>query len=241
MAKLGKPATRRLTIVGIAVVALIAWLIFNPSNYRPDPIHADEPTPTNSEFLAITILEKLAIKPHYTETKYVRTNFYSNWSTMGGCDMRNIILKRDLIDTKLDGCIVLSGTLHDSYTGKTIDFVRGPGTSSAVQIDHIVALSNAWKTGAYLLDKEQRKAISQDPLNLIAVDGPANQQKSDQDASEWLPPNIAFQCQYVARQISVKFKYVLWVTSTEKSAMSKVLKTCPSEPTVGLEPSATRP
>ncbi|MCL1840014.1 HNH endonuclease family protein [Candidatus Saccharibacteria bacterium] len=234
MAKISQPAFRRLAIVITALLALVVWLIANPANYQPKPAEADT-IEQPSEFSAIVVLEKLEVNSHYTEQKYVRTNFYSNWSVVKGCDMRNIILQRDLVDTKLDGCLVLSGILHDPYTGKTIDFIRGPGTSSAVQIDHVVALSNAWSTGAYRLDKTERKALSQDPLNLLAVDGPANQQKSDKDASEWLPPNVAFQCQYVARQISIKFKYILWVTQPEKSAMQKVLQTCPNEPTVGLE------
>ena len=234
MPKSSRSTYRRFAVVMVALLALATWLIANPANYQPKPVQADTPV-EYSEFSAIAILEKLEVKPHHTETKYVRTEFYSNWSVRNGCDMRNIILQRDLIDTTLDGCLVLSGTLHDPYTGKTIDFIRGPGTSSAVQIDHVVALSNAWKTGAFQLDKTTRRAISQDELNLLAVDGPANQQKSDQDASEWLPPNVAFRCQYVARQISVKFKYVLWVTSAEKSAMQKVLDTCPNEPTLGLE------
>ena len=142
-----------------------------------------------------------------------------------------------MTDVKYKGgsCKVASGTLVDPYTGKTIKFERGESTSSAVQIDHVVALSNAWSTGAFALDADTRLAISQDPLNLLAVDGPANQEKSDQAADTWLPSNEAFRCQYVARQISVKYKYKLWVTSAEKLAMQKVLATCSDEPTRGLE------
>jgi hypothetical protein len=113
--------------------------------------------------------------------------------------------------------------------------VRGQETSADVQIDHVVALSNAWATGAFALDQEVRYKISQDPLNLVAVDGPANQEKSDQDAADWLPSNEAFRCEYLARQISVKYKYRLWVTPEEKLSMQKVLATCPDEPTLGLE------
>jgi len=235
MSQIDKHSSRRFAVIIVALVALAIWLIANPDNYQPEVVQAEVDPSVSSEFLAVTTLEKLEVKPHYTETKYVRTDFYSNWSTVNGCDMRNIILQRDLVDTVLDGCLVMTGTLHDPYTGQTINFVRGQGTSNAVQIDHVVALSNAWSTGAHNLDKQGRRDLSQDPINLLAVDGPANQQKSDKDASEWLPPNVAFQCQYVARQISVKFKYVLWVTSAEKSSMQKVLDTCPGEPTVGLE------
>jgi hypothetical protein len=240
MAKIEKHVFRRLIIVVIALLALTTWLVANPNNYQPKPAQAEPvdeaqvEAPATSVTLATLALEKLEVKPHYTKTKYVRTDFYSNWSILNGCDMRNTIIQRDLVNTVLDGCLVLSGTLHDPYTGNTINFVRGAGTSSAVQIDHVVALSNAWSTGAHNLDREGRKNLSQDPLNLLAVDGPTNQQKSDKDAAQWLPPNVAFRCQYVARQISVKFKYVLWVTSAEKSAMQKVLDTCPNEPTLGL-------
>lgn len=236
MIRLQQHIVRRLTVVAVAVLALAVWLVFNTDNYRPTPAQANpDLSAEDSAFLASTILDQLAVQPKSTAAKYNRQDFYSSWSSHNGCDMRNVILQRDLTDTVLDGCIVLSGILDDPYTGQTIHFTRGTGTSSAVQIDHVVALSNAWGTGAQNLDSTERRALSQDPLNLLAVDGPANQQKSDQDASEWLPPNTAFQCQYVARQISVKYKYVLWVTGSEKSAMQDVLETCPDQPTTGLQ------
>jgi hypothetical protein len=128
-----------------------------------------------------------------------------------------------------EGCIVTSGTLDDPYTGTTISFLRGATTSSAVQIDHVVALSNAWQTGAQALSREERIALANDPLELLASDGKANQQKSDGDAATWLPPNKAFRCQYIARQIAVKQKYTLWVVAAEKAAMERVLQTCPGQ------------
>ncbi len=240
MPKLSKPTKRRLTIVGLALAALTAWLFLNPANHQPLPAQAE--TPENPDFLATTILEKLEVANHYKEVKYNREeHFYKSWATINGCDMRNTILQRDLTETVLNECVVESGILHDPYTGSTIHFKRGPGTSSAVQIDHVIALSNAWATGAHRLEKQERHALSQDPLNLIAADGPANMQKSDQDASTWLPPNKLFQCQYVARQISVKHKYTLWITEPEKQAMQNVLQTCPNEPTVGLEETSESP
>ncbi len=191
---------------------------------------------TADSTLAVDVLETLAVKDKNTSEKYYRKLFYDNWGrTSSGCTTREAILARDLTDVVMKDCKVQSGTLADPYTGQTINFVRGQETSSAVQIDHVVALSNAWATGAYALSEEERYDVSQDPLNLLAVDGPANQQKSDQDASDWLPSNKAFQCQYVARQISVKYKYHLWVTQREKAAMQTVLKTCPEEKTVGIE------
>ncbi|MEV6669826.1 HNH endonuclease family protein [Streptomyces sp. NPDC051162] len=148
------------------------------------------------------------------------------------CDTRNDILARDLTDKKFkDGskCVIDAGTLADPYTGGKIHFERGRKTSSAVQIDHIVALSNAWQTGAQKLPQARREALANDPLNLVSADGPANMGKGDKDASAWLPANKKFQCAYVARQVAVKKAYGLWVTSEEGDAMRKVLNGCPGE------------
>ncbi len=124
-----------------------------------------------------------------------------------------------------DNCKVQSGKLNDPYTGEVILFHRGEN-SNAVQIDHVVALSDAWQKGAQQLSFIERVILANDPLNLLAVDGPANQQKSGSDAASWLPPNKSFRCQYVARQIAVKQKYRLWVSVAEKSAMRGVLGAC---------------
>jgi hypothetical protein len=124
---------------------------------------------------------------------------------------------------------VQTGTLADPYTGSNISFVRGNGTSTAVQIDHVVALSDAWQKGAQQLTLEQRTAFANDPLNLQATDGPTNQKKGDGDAATWLPPNKGFRCEYVARQISVKATYRLWVTRAEHDAMANILAGCSGE------------
>jgi len=126
-------------------------------------------------------------------------------------------------------CVVLTGTLADPYTATKISFVRGQDTSNAVQIDHVVALSDAWQKGAQKLDADTRRAFANDPLNLLAVDGPANQAKGDGDAATWLPSNKSYRCQYVARQVAVKAKYSLWVTQAEHDAIARVLKSCPDQ------------
>jgi hypothetical protein len=169
--------------------------------------------------------------PKSGDTEFKRTHFGDGWDTQAGCDTRNFILRRDLTDIHMDeeGCKIISGQLNDPYTGKIVQFTRGVGTSDDVQIDHVVALSNAWQTGAQALTYEQRVLFANDPLELLAVDGLTNQQKSDGDAASWLPPNKAYRCQYVARQIAVKAKYQLWVTEAEKGAMMQVLSTCPGQ------------
>ncbi|ABY25023.1 3-oxoacyl-[acyl-carrier-protein] synthase III [Renibacterium salmoninarum ATCC 33209] len=124
-------------------------------------------------------------------------------------------------------CLVSNGVLQDPYTGKRIEFHRGADSSSAVQIDHIVALGDAWQKGAQGLSPQRRLALANDPLNLLAVDGPENVKKSDGDAATWLPPNTSFRCEYVARQVSVKAAYELWITDAEKQSMERVLASCP--------------
>ena len=158
--------------------------------------------------------------------------FGSSWMDIddNGCDTRNDILARDLTEVSRSGeCKVLSGTLVSAYSGATVNFVRGASTSAAVQIDHLVALSNAWQTGAQQISQAQREALANDPLNLQAVEGALNQQKSDSDAASWLPPLKSYRCEYVARQISVKAAYGLWVTQAEHDVMVDVLASCPGQ------------
>ena len=186
--------------------------------------------PTTSGETAMAALDTLEVKGRAPKTGYARTQFGDGWSTKSGCDTRNRILQRDLADAAIDdNCKVTSGTLQDPYTGRDIEFTRGSNTSALVQIDHVVALSNAWQTGAQQLSAAEREALANDPLELLAVDGPANQQKGDGDAATWLPSNRSFRCQYVARQIAVKKKYHLWVTDAEKSAMYRILSACPEQ------------
>jgi len=225
---------RRILAVGVVLLLVGAWLIFNPGSYVPEVVQAERSAEVEG-VLATEGLGRLKVAERASREGYTRDQFGSGWGQIGGCDTRNVILKRDLTEVVLEGCLVMRGRLVDPYTAKVIDFVRGKGTSSAVQIDHVVALSNAWGTGAQELEKAERKALANDPLNLLAVDGPENMRKGDKDASEWLPPNTAFVCQYVARQISVKYKYVLWVTAVEKKAMSRELEKCPNEVAIGVD------
>ena len=173
--------------------------------------------------------KKLTVKGRAAKTGYQRSNFGSGWATVKGCDMRNRILARDLTKLKFKDskrCVVVSGVLNDKYTGKRINFVRGNKTSYKVQIDHVVALSDSWQKGAQKWSKVTRRAFANDPLNLLAADGPANASKGDGDTATWLPPNKKFRCPYVARQVDVKAKYEVWVTRAEQSAMVRVLKPC---------------
>ncbi len=197
----------------------------------PMPTSADSP----QDGLAISVLETLSVKGRAPKTGYSRAQFGPAWADVdrNGCDTRNDILKRDLTSivfrAKTRDCVVESGTLIDRYSGETINFVRGNISSMEVQIDHVVALSNAWQTGAFKLSAEQRRVFANDPLNLFAVNGRLNSQKGDGDAATWLPPLKSFRCAYVAQQIAVKAKYSLWVVVPEKSAMVAILAKCPTQ------------
>lgn len=218
-------AVRRSIAVLTLLLVVIAAILQNPGQYKTDAVQSDEAAGE-----AIAALGELEVKGRAPKTGYRRSQFGDGWSKIAGCDTRNEILRRDLSATIINlECHVVSGTLEDPYTAKTIAFQRGSTTSQRVQIDHVVALSDAWQKGAQQLSPAQRVALANDPLELLAVDGAANQQKSDGDAATWLPPNKAFRCQYVARQIAVKKKYKLWITEAEKSAMERVLGACPGQ------------
>lgn len=176
----------------------------------------------------------LAVAAEGSKDGYTRAKFGSAWTDKvdvegghNGCNTRDDILRRDLTGITLNGsCEVTSGTLADPYTGRVINFKRGKETSSAVQIDHIVALGNVWVSGGSQLDTKTRTQVANDPLNLIAADGPANMGKGDKAADKWLPANPAFQCTYVKRQVQVKNKYRLTVTASEKAVMQKFAGRC---------------
>ena len=177
---------------------------------------------------ALTVLNSLSVKGRAAKTGYTRAQF-THWSDLdrNGCDARNDTLKRDLTEVIYKAgtrdCKVISGLLLDPYSGKVITF---SSTKSTIDIDHVVALSNAWQTGAAYFDKTKRQQIANDPLNLLAVNFSLNRQKGDGDAATWLPPLKSYRCEYVARQIAVKAKYLLWVTAAEKDAKIKILEKC---------------
>ncbi len=185
---------------------------------------------------ALEVLASVDVRGRAPQTGYSRDEFGSGWvdTDSNGCDTRNDVLARDLTDEVFApdtrDCVVASGTLADPYSGRTIAFQRGQGTSEAVQIDHVVALSDAWQKGAQQWDAARRAEFANDPLNLLAVDGPLNMQKGDGDAATWLPPARSIRCDYVARQVAVKAAYGLWMTRAERDAVASVLETCPDQP-----------
>lgn len=210
-----------------------------PTEVDPEVPEATEaPQAASVDVAAVReLLATLPIKGRAPKTGYDRKEFGQRWSDdvnvefgHNGCDTRNDILNRDLTNVtykpKTRDCVVLSGTLQDPYSAKEIEFQRGP-ESAKVQIDHVVALADAWVKGAQQLSEEERRNFANDPRNLLAVDGRLNQQKGAGDAATWLPPAKSFRCEYVSRQVEVKAAYRLWVTQAEFEAIDRVLNSCP--------------
>jgi hypothetical protein len=250
-------------VVGSGLVALIVGAALAPGATPPlttapsaDVAAASvTPTPAPSRIpkrgTALAVGAALAVKGRAPRTGYDRADYGPTWTDdtpvadgHNGCDTRNDILRRDLdpvtVRAGTNGCLVVSGTLTDPYTGRRIGFVRGVTTSTAIQIDHVVALGDSWQKGAQSWTRETRIAFANDPLNLLAVKGSANESKGDGDTATWLPPDKSIRCTYVARQISVKAKYRLWTTSAEQAAMERVLTACPDQPIVTAEQSIRR-
>lgn len=221
---------RNRRIWGLIFIATLAiFSIFsNPDFWQKGENSKAEISQSANISEAREALEKLEVKEgRAPKTGYSREQFGKGWTkNSDGCDTRNRILKRDLTETTENAkCQILTGVLNDPYTGEKIQFARGEN-SSAVQIDHVVALSDAWQKGAQNLSPEKRTELANDPLNLLAVDGSANQQKSDSDAASWLPANKSFRCEYVSRQVLVKRKYSLWLTQAEKSTIQAIFEKC---------------
>lgn len=246
---------KRAYILGPAAIALLASCMAPPtSTSGPEPEAPDSrasatraavpsvtsvPAPTGT---ALAALGRLPIKGRAPRAGYARSQFGERWTDdnddvwgHNGCDTRNDILRRDLAGVVLrsGGCRVSSGVLVDPYTGATVHFVGGPGTSSQVQIDHVVPLANAWQTGAQQWTERRRRDFANDPLELLATEGDVNDAKGDGDAATWLPPNKAFRCAYAARMVAVKLTWRLWVTPAEHDALARILAGCAAEPLPG--------
>ena len=241
---------RRILVVLAALALAVTWLVVNPASYEEiftlvENTGAEDGTNdedilvpggvSDSERLAVDVLEELEMKGRAPKKGYERSQFYEDWPLVDGCSLRQRIIRRELGDSAvLNGCNVIAGEYDEPYTGEYMVFTEKSQISAKIQIDHVVALSDAWQKGAQQLSAEDRYEMATDPLNLLAVDGETNKNKSDGDAATWLPPNKKFRCQYVARQVSVKFKYGLWVTQAEKEAILRILENCPNEAAIGV-------
>jgi hypothetical protein len=253
MAKDNGRRRRRILAVALAVAVIAAVAGVLQWQERTGEVSAGSPTwragdPTSSPGSAPAAavpesrygfarrqLGELQVRGWDRTSDFQRYRFGEAWSDdvnvefgRNGCNTRDDILKRDLqnLVVRPFTCFAQSGTLVDPYTGATINFVRGPLSSNAIEIDHVVSLADAWYKGARAWDPQRRLDFANDPRNLLAVSPQANFDKAFRDASSWLPPNEAFRCDFVARQVEVKAAYGLWLSAKEKKAMADVLARC---------------
>ncbi|MCV2392719.1 HNH endonuclease family protein [Actinotalea sp. M2MS4P-6] len=203
----------------LVLLAIAAVLLLWPRSGATYAVPAAELDAARSGLAALPVVDR----GPYEE--YDRSEFGDGWAEgADGCTTRDEVLRRDLTGVTLDGCRVMSGTLLDPYGGDPVQFDRS--RPAEVQIDHVVALADAWRSGASSWSDAQRVEFANDPLNLLAVDGDLNQEKGSGNAATWLPPDESYRCPYAIRQIAVKQRYGLWVTHAERDALARQLRGC---------------
>ncbi|BBY96764.1 HNH endonuclease family protein [Mycolicibacterium fallax] len=234
-----KPAVRLWLILATVLAVVVAVQVVLAANKRSASFAAEADVPTvtaGTDVLAgITVLPQRIRGYDYRRAAYGQAWTDENDAPGGhnGCDTRNDILNRDLVDktyTAIKRCpdAVATGVLHDPYTNATVDFTRGAKVGQAVQIDHIVPLAYAWDMGARDWPEGLRVRFANDPANLLAVQGQANQDKGDLPPGRWMPPNRAFWCQYAMQFIEVLRGYRLPVDQPSADALREAAATCPA-------------
>lgn len=199
---------------------------------EPSPSIAARPAPGEDAATSLAQLDGIPIVSGYSDERYDRDRFGQRWMDVdrNGCDTRNDILGRDLLDPvfkeRTNECKVLAGLLIDPYDGQSVEFVSGRDTSVLVQIDHVVALAWAWRHGAEHWSDDQRTAFANDPRNLVAASEHTNQEKSDSGPAEWLPPVPELRCRYVEQYVSVLAAYRLGISAADEAAARGVLESC---------------
>ena len=232
---------RRLAWLAIsaALAVTVAYQTVASTDRRADWFVAQADVPTVAPGIDVLAgVAEIPVRIHGFD--YRRAAFGEAWTDENdapgghnGCDTRDDILDRDLVDktyVSISRCpnAVATGTLHDPYTSETIALVRGNQTGAAVQIDHIVPLAYAWDMGARNWTDDLRVRFANDPANLLAVEGQANQDKGDSEPALWMPPNVAFRCQYAVQFVAVLRGYGLPVDAPSAGPLRDAAATCPT-------------
>ncbi|WP_051366396.1 HNH endonuclease family protein [Hamadaea tsunoensis] len=223
-------------VVLVLVAAAVAW--FWDTGHQEEPA-AQPPTLPKSgvatKAQAVTLLGKLPREAQSHWDSYDRLSFGDPlWTDdtdapggHNGCDTRDDVLRRDLTGVRLgttNPCVVLSGVLADPYTGRKLPYDRS--RASEIEIDHVVAVAAAWRSGAWAWPPQRRRAFANDTDNLLAADKTTNQDKRSQTADNWKPPRAAAWCDYAKRYVTAKSRYALTVTTAEGDALGRMLSTC---------------
>lgn len=196
-----------------AAASLLTVLPAGPANSAANP--------------GLVALNRLPVRAEASGVGYARSAFGQAWKDTdhNGCGQRDDVLARDLTQvTKRTRCIVVSGQLIDPYTGRVVFFTKAK--ANQVQVDHIVALAEAWRSGASRWTPSRREFFANDLEVLTATYGPVNQAKSDKDATEWTPTSTARRCWYARRVVAIKTHYGLSVDQSEKTKLAAFLRGC---------------
>jgi Protein of unknown function (DUF1524) len=221
----------------VAVLVAYQTLGSSAAKHAEVAARADVPTvqPGTDVLGGVAVLPDRAHRYDYRRAAFGDAWTDDNDAPLGhnGCDTRDDILNRDLVDktyVSIKRCpdAVATGTLHDPYTNTTITFQRGAKVGESVQIDHIVPLAYAWDMGAYDWPFPERLRFANDPANLLAVEGQANQDKGDSPPAQWMPPNTAFACQYAMQFIAVLRGYQLPVDHASSDVLRRAAASCPA-------------
>lgn len=231
-------------LAGLAIASAALFFAQHPSSLSADlapPSPAQAPSPSSStpvETASGSLAAVAASLPLVDEAAaipdYRRDDFGSRWADIdnNGCDQRQDVLARDLVDVTRDRCTVLSGMLHDPYTGETVAFqhdrIAEPGSrgSQGVQIDHIVSLSAAHTGGAWRWDAADRERFANSLSGLLATDGRINESKGDRGPSEWMPAEPQQACNYAQRYTEIVAKWRLSVRKADRDALTRTLADC---------------
>jgi hypothetical protein len=203
---------------------IVATLIGFATLVGPSTQALADPPPPPSESTARAELAALTVGTPHSMDGYSRDAFDIWAGQPDGCTTRQDVLARDgdNVVEGGDGCQPTSGSWYSAYDDTTVTVV------AQATIDHVVPLADAWRTGADQWTAARRKAFGNDltDAQLIIASSSSNSAKSDQDPSEWKPPNRAYWCTYGEQYVSVKYRFDLFVTSAEKDALGELLDAC---------------
>jgi hypothetical protein len=226
-------------LLALVALAILVAVQVTTDSERSSRFVADADVPTVAPGVDILAgIPEIPIRVHAND--YRRAAFGEAWTDdnsepggHNGCDTRNDILDRDLVDktlTAIKRCptAVATGTLHDPYTNDIVHFTRGNQIGASVQIDHIVPLALAWDLGARDWSSDVRTRFANDPGNLLAVEGKVNEDKGDGEPADWMPPNHGFWCQYAVQFAAVLRGYALPIDERSASVLRDAATTCPT-------------
>lgn len=219
----------------VALAALCVWAVFPGVGPELAGLPLPDYSCANIQASKVDVVDSLRelcslkIRDGAGAGGYKREFFGNRWADLDhdGCNTRFEILIRDLHQPRTDPeapCRVIGGRFVDPYTGTTTNFDRAPGNT--IQIDHVVALGDAWASGANEWSPEQRLKYANDPRVLVAASGEANQEKGRLAAQDWLPSNKSFRCAYARQQINIKYRWGLTVTASERARLLQTLRRC---------------